>query len=269
MKRIKKEKKPAGDWLRISFECLRRNEKYQEKFKKIKELWDRIDDITLTIRFEKARGIRIDSSGTIPWNPQGFAQQMRKSNIEILIKETKKAFEEFDLNYVPKDGLFNIPHLPDPNKSFRELWWNDFDLKNLFLIFGKNAVTFTQIVDIDNEEIYSERFRIDINFKDINSIDALKDHITFALDEHWKRYKNKRRNWSDFDNDLQIGDKIKTLKKKNPSITWSELARVIFYEHCEDWDNEPTREALITKARRLYERYMDMIENGWRNLGFP
>ncbi len=265
MKKIKKKKACAGDWLRICFECLRRNEKYQERFKKIKELWERADDIRLRIRFEKAQEISLDSSEAVPWNPTNFAQQMKQSNIEILINETIKAFEEFGLNY-SSDGPFDIPQLPDPNKSFDELIYPDFKLKRLFLIFDKNAVTSTRFIDIDKERIYCECFRIDINFNEVNSIDALKDHINFVIDEHWKRYKKKRINWTEYDEYLKNGDKIAALKKENPLITWPELARIIFPE---DWHDELARESAIKKTTLLYEHYTDMVENGWRKYRFP
>jgi hypothetical protein len=259
---------------RYRWEFMRRDPKYIEAFKRIEQLKEHLDDIfddiCLGIRFEKAIKITLNFSEPFPWNPLDFASELalRKNNPrKFLFYKIKKVFEEFGLNFL--HDPFHFPTLPNPNNSFNELIPIERNL--LLMAFRSNAVTIrSYIIDDKNKRINNhDCLEININFNEINSIEACKHFVNTEIDLAWKSYKvpfhygyreKKKTNLLiDFNKILEVG----ALREKNSGDTWAEIGEIAF-------PNDGNSSSRPIRAFQHYERYQTLTKGGeWRNLKYP
>jgi len=263
----------AEDMFRFRWEFMRRDPQYVEAFKRIEELKKRIDDIRLGIRFDKARKISLNFSEDFPWNAINFARQRKSRNIKVLLDETKKVFNEFDLNFI-WDPI-RIPDFPNPSKSFDEL--NPFETNFLLSAFKSKAVIIQRYLIEDKNKIINnpDGLLININFNEVNSIEALKQMVSYIIGFIWKHYeapyrfgylKRKRTNRTHYEMILKAG----LLKKENPHATYRELAEIIFPKETDPESTNSSPESAIKKCEQYLKRYEELTENGgWKNLKFP
>lgn len=261
----------AEDMFSVRWEFMRRDPHYLEAYKCIEEFSKQVDDIRLGIRFEKAGKISLNFFS--PWNPFNFMQQRKSWNKKILFDQTKRVFEEFDLNF-PRDP-YNFPKLPNPNKSFDEL--NPFEADLLLSSFKSKAVIIQRyIIDDKNKRINNhDGLIVNINFNEVNSIEALKQVVNNIIGAAWQHYEvpysfgylnKKRTNRSYYEKILRVG----LLKKENPKVTYRELAEIVFPKEMDAESANSSSESAIKKCKQYYKRYVELTEGGgWRNLRFP
>ena len=238
--------KEQHKWERWRWEFMRRNPEFQSDYKKVQNL-------------RKKSKYKPD-------------HKIVKGNVtEYPYVYTPEAAKERE--YCAKHDI-SLPFFPDPNKSFDELTGGEpkFDEARGTYVFSAEqahghfyatrinprAVKFYHRPGIENW------VQVEINFNNVNSIDALKDHVSNLIQNHSEKLeKRKRLNHADYKLLLEAGDMSKN------GLKHQEIAKKLFPRDFNINNEDANIESKIRTVGYYVKRYEELINGDYKKLTFP
>lgn len=156
---------------------------------------------------------------------------------------------KYQWGFYPRGSKF-----PNPYRSFEE----EFVPEEVAKYFNRSYTV----------AIYSGILEISINLNEINSVHEIKTRLSEDFDKAVELMKKqdkkpKARKRIDFDVILMVGD------LRGEGLTYEQIAKKIFPRDFNINNENAKPESAIRKVGQYYQKYRDLVNNGYKDVTFP